>query len=143
MYLKRYLNYLNTLNYLTILLVGGSWTNYTNADCTVIITVQMDCCNKKHNIYLKYFVFCQSFREAVFYNRETRVFEVCSDATRSLARQVKVAVRLGKKRNSELYRAVLNNSFSPISVVPILEASPQVKPLSTIYTVQVSLLTVR
>ena len=85
-------------------------------------------------------VVVQSFPQAVFYNRETRMFELRSDAKRKLAREVKTAVRLGKKRNSELYRAVLSNSFSPIPLVPIVEASPEVKRLSAIYTVQVSCL---
>lgn len=82
------------------------------------------------------FVF-QSFPQAVLYNRETRVFELRSDAERRLARQLKTAVRLGRKRNSELYRAVHSNSFSPIPLIPITTASPEVKRLSAIYTVQV------
>ena len=80
---------------------------------------------------------CQSFPQAVFYNRTTRAFELRSDAKRRLVRELKTAVRLGKKRNSELYRAVLSNSFSPTPLVPIVQSSSDVKRLSTIYTVQV------
>ena len=90
---------------------------------------------KKHNV--KNVLVFQSFPEAVFYNRETRVFELRSDAKRRLAREVKIAVRLGKKRNGELYRAVHNNSFSPFPLLPIGETSQEVKHLSAVYTVQV------
>ena len=83
------------------------------------------------------FVAFQSFPQAVFYNRETRAFELCSDAKRRLTREVKNAIRLGKKRNSNLYRAVRNNSFSPIARVPIVDAPTKVQRISTTYTVQV------
>jgi len=79
----------------------------------------------------------QSFPQAVFYNRETRLFELRSDAKKRLAREVKNAVRLGKKRNSELYRAVRQNSFSPNPLVPVVDAPTQVQRISTTYTVQV------
>ena len=65
------------------------------------------------------------------------MFELRSDAKRRLAREVKIAVRLGKKRNGELYRAVHNNSFSPFPLLPIGETSQEVKHLSAVYTVQV------
>ena len=65
------------------------------------------------------------------------MFELRSDSKRRLAREVKIAVRLGKKRNGELYRAVHNNSFSPFPLFPIGETSQEVKHLSAVYTVQV------
>ena len=79
----------------------------------------------------------KSFPQAVFYNRRTGAFELRSDAKRRLVRELKTAVRLGRKRNSELYRAVLNNSFSPIPLVPAVQWSSDVKRLSAVYTVQV------
>lgn len=86
-------------------------------------------------------LFVKSFPQAVFYNRRTRAFELRSDAKRRLARELKTAVRLGKKRNSDLYRAVLNNSFCAIPLVPTVQSSSDVKRLSTsVYTVQVSCL---
>jgi len=76
----------------------------------------------------------------VFYSRDRRVFELRSEATRRLARQMKAAVRLGKKRNGELYRAVLCNSFNRPPLVPAIEQSTQHKRLAATYTVQVSCL---
>jgi len=86
---------------------------------------------------LSIFVAFQSFPQAVFYNRETKVFELRSDAKRRLAREVRNAVRLGKKRNGELYRAVRNNSFSPIALVPVVDAPTEQRRISAAYTIQV------
>ena len=73
------------------------------------------------------------------FNKETGGFEVVNNERTKLAKEIKAAVRSGRRRR-RIYRAVRNHSYSDIPLVP-MEEPPQEeeKEINTSFDVQVKI----
>ena len=80
----------------------------------------------------------QTFPSPLCFNKETKGFEVVSDAKREIAKQIKAAIR-SQKRTPKIYKVVKNHSYAPIPLIPIEpEQGPDSVAINTTYSVMVS-----
>ncbi len=79
----------------------------------------------------------QTFPEPLFFNKATGSFEILTDAKQKLVREIKSAVRAGRRQKA-IYHAARNHSFRSIPLIPI-EMTPgtEEKEIDTAFTVEV------
>ncbi|KAK3091838.1 hypothetical protein FSP39_023074, partial [Pinctada imbricata] len=69
------------------------------------------------------------------FNKETKGFEVVTDAKKEIAKQIKAAIR-SQKRTPKIYKVVKNHSFAPIPLIPIEpDQGPDSVAINTTYSV--------
>ena len=80
----------------------------------------------------------QTFPEPLCFNKENGGFEVVSGAKKELAKEIKAAIRSGRRRK-KIYRPVHSHSFRNIPLIPMEEpAENGDKEIDTSFAVRVS-----